>query len=115
MATETIVKLLDDLDGGAAHETVTFGLDDDVYEIDLSTKNAKKLRGDLASYVERGTRVTAGIVGRRPGGRAITGAGAGSDETRTIRDWAQAKGFEIAARGRIKQDIVDAYHRSGGR
>jgi hypothetical protein len=114
MAKETVVKLLDDLDGGAAHETVTFGLDGQVYEIDLSTKNAKKLRSELATYVERGNRVSARTVGRRVGRRTgvVT---TDRDETRAVREWAQAKGFDIAARGRIKQDIVDAYQRAGGR
>jgi len=65
--------------------------------------------------VSHGNRVSAGAVGRRPGRRAATVVASDKDETRTIRDWAQAKGFDIAARGRIKQDIVDAYHRAGGR
>ena len=114
MAKETVVKLLDDLDGGVAHETVTFGLDGQVYEIDLSTKNAKKLRSELATYVERGNRVSARTGVRRVGRRAGV-ATADRDENRAVREWAQAKGFDIAARGRIKQDIVDAYQRAGGR
>ena len=40
MAKETVIKLVDDLDGGVAHETVWFGLDGQTYEIDLSSKNA---------------------------------------------------------------------------
>lgn len=40
MAREVIEKLIDDLDGGEATETVTFGLDGASYEIDLSKKNA---------------------------------------------------------------------------
>src|SRR5262245_10209833 len=44
VAKETVTRLIDDLDGGEAHETVTFGLDGHVYQIDLSTRNAKKLR-----------------------------------------------------------------------
>jgi hypothetical protein len=42
MAKETVTRLLDDLDGGVAHETVKFALDGHSYEIDLSSKNAKK-------------------------------------------------------------------------
>ena len=34
---------------------------------------------------------------------------------RSIREWALSKGFDIAPRGRIKQEIVDEYHRTGGR
>jgi hypothetical protein len=59
MAKETVTRLVDDLDGGVAHETIWFGLDDHLYEIDLSTKNAKKLRGEVVTFVEHGSRVSA--------------------------------------------------------
>jgi nucleoid-associated protein Lsr2 len=52
MAKEIVTKLVDDLDGGVAHETVRFGLDSLMYEIDLSSKHAKKLRSELAVFVE---------------------------------------------------------------
>ncbi|MBN9328662.1 MAG: Lsr2 family protein, partial [Cellulomonas sp.] len=37
MAQKVQVILVDDLDGGTADETVTFGLDGVSYEIDLTT------------------------------------------------------------------------------
>jgi hypothetical protein len=114
MAKETITRLVDDLDGGVAHETVTFGLDGVSYEIDLSTKNAKKLRTELAAYVENGTRLS----GRRVAGARTPGArrrGGDRDQNQAIREWALSKGFEVAARGRIRQDIVDQFHKSAGR
>ena len=117
MAKETVVKLLDDLDGGVAHETVTFGLDGYMYEIDLSSKNAKKLRAELAPFVEHGSRVSTRrpverVVARSRGrGRAVPEA----DQNRAIREWALARGFEVAARGRIRQEIVDEFHRNAGR
>ncbi len=40
MAQQKSVTLIDDLDGGKAAETITFGLDGASYEIDLSKKNA---------------------------------------------------------------------------
>ena len=50
MAKKVTVTLVDDFDGdGAADETVEFGLDGVTYEIDLSSKNAKKLRDDLSA------------------------------------------------------------------
>jgi Lsr2 len=116
MAKETITKLVDDLDGGVAHETVRFGLDGHLYEIDLSSRNAKKLRSELATFVEHGSRVSArvGAATRRGAGR--TGAGSGhADQNRAIREWAQAQGYDIADRGRIKQEIVDAFHQNTGR
>ena len=58
MAKEVFTRLIDDLDGGEAAETLTFGLDGYSYQIDLSTKNATKLRNALAVFVENGSRVS---------------------------------------------------------
>ena len=114
MAKETVIKLVDDLDGGVAHETVRFGLDGQVYEIDLSSRNAKKLRSELAVFVEHGSRISNRVA--RPVGRPRAGAGtAHPDQNRAIREWAQSKGYEVAERGRIKQEIVDAFHQTAGR
>ena len=44
MAQKVQVILVDDIDGGAADETVSFSLDGVSYEIDLSTKNAASFR-----------------------------------------------------------------------
>jgi hypothetical protein len=110
VSKETFTRLIDDLDGGVAHETVTFGIDGSTYQIDLSSKHAKKLRADLAPYIESGSRVSLRAV-RGTRGRAATD----KDVNRSIREWALAQGYDIAPRGRIKQEIVDEYHRTGGR
>jgi hypothetical protein len=115
MAKETITKLVDDLDGGVAHETVKFGLDGHQYEIDLSTKNAKKLRSELATFVEHGNRVSTRAAIPSRGGRRTGSAPGHPDQNRAIREWAQAKGYQIAQRGRIRQDIVDAFNEKAGR
>jgi hypothetical protein len=113
MAKETVIKLVDDLDGGVAHETVRFGLDGQAYEIDLSSRNAKKLRAELAVFVEHGSRVSNRVA--RPVGRPRASAGAHPDQNRAIREWAMSKGYEISARGRIKQEIVEEFHAKAGR
>ena len=51
VAKQIIHKLVDDLDGGDADETVKFALDGIQFEIDLSEKNADKLRDLFARYV----------------------------------------------------------------
>ena len=51
MAQQTIVTLVDDLDGSDADETVEFALDGREYEIDLTADHAKALRENLADYV----------------------------------------------------------------
>ena len=113
MAKQIVTKLIDDLDGSVAHETVRFALDGDMYEIDLSSKNAKRLRSELATFVEHGSRQSA-RAGAPRGARSSAGP-AHPDQNRAIREWAQAKGYEIAPRGRIKQQIVDAFHKTAGR
>jgi hypothetical protein len=116
VAKETYTKLIDDLDGSEAHETVKFGLDGYSFEIDLSTKNANKLRSALAAYVEGGTRVSGrGSSGGRVAARGRGGAAAEREQNKAIRTWAKRKGLAVAPRGRIKQEIVDQYHREAGR
>ena len=69
MAQIQEIRLIDDLDGQEADETVEFGIDGKSYEIDLSTANAGKLRDVLAEFVGSA---------RRAGGRAKRGGGLGS-------------------------------------
>jgi hypothetical protein len=64
MVKKVTVSLLDDLDGKAADETVQFALDGVRYEIDLSEKNAKKLRSAFQPWVTAGRR-TGGSRRRR--------------------------------------------------
>lgn len=105
MAQRVQVVLEDDLDGGKADETVSFGLDGATYEIDLSKKNAAKLRDALSAYVGSGRRV----AGRRGGGRARSRGRGGSDSAQ-IREWAKANGYDVSERGRISAEIREAYN-----
>jgi hypothetical protein len=78
MAKQVITLLTDDLDGSEADRTVEFGLDGANCTIDLSDKNAGKLRKALQPYIAAGSRVGRGAVDRRGGrpGRALPwGAG----------------------------------------
>ncbi|WP_433617843.1 histone-like nucleoid-structuring protein Lsr2 [Dactylosporangium sp. CA-139114] len=117
MAKRVIQELIDDLDGKPADESVTFGLDGVQYSIDLSKKNAEKLRAALKPYISAGTKVgRSATVGARttPGrGRATTRGD--RDQNRAIREWAQGAGFQVSDRGRIKQEIVDQFHAATGR
>lgn len=116
MAKQVITKILDDMDGGEADETVNFAIDGIAYEIDLSAKNAGKLRDFLADYQEAGTRI--GRVGAAPqlrSYRANTPAHTATvqqsrEENQRIRTWAIDNGYDLAERGRIPQLIVDAYN-----
>jgi hypothetical protein len=115
MVQKHIVQLEDDIDGGAATETVTFALDGSAYEIDLSAKNAAKLRDVLAVYVAHGRRTT------RPGVRASTGrrsgrpARADREQTQAIREWARKNGHKIGDKGRIPGHIMEAFEARAGK
>ena len=51
MAQVTEVRLVDDLDGGDADESVDFTVDNKRYQMDLSEKNAARLREILAPFI----------------------------------------------------------------
>lgn len=111
MAQRVEVILVDDLDGGSASETVTFALDGVSYEIDLSEKNAKALRDDLAKWTGHARR--AGSSGGRRAGRRSSGGGAGRrTDLASVREWARANGHQVSDRGRISADIQAAYDKA---
>jgi hypothetical protein len=105
MAQKTLVVLEDDIDGGEAETTVRFSLEGVNYEIDLSAKNANKMRDDFAKYTGAGRRV-GGRAGR---GRATGSRGAGRNRSAQVREWARSQGLKVSDRGRIPADIVNQY------
>lgn len=107
MATITTVKLVDDLDGQAADETVTFGLDGKTYEIDMSDAHAAALRALLAPYVAKARPLTPRAPARRPAAARTTPAGAAHPAA--VRAWARETGRPVSTRGRISATVVDAY------
>jgi hypothetical protein len=111
MAQKHIVQLIDDLDQGTAAETVSFGLDGSQYEIDLSAKNASKLRDALADYVANARRATRGSRSYSAGGRR-TGRPTRSDreQTQAIREWARKNGHKVGEKGRIPATVLEAYN-----
>lgn len=69
MARRTVVRLVDDLDGSAATETVVYGLDGRLWEIDLNAENARDLRDVLAPYLTVSRPHRPDGTSRRRGGR----------------------------------------------
>src|SRR5215467_4780316 len=102
MASKVIVTLEDDLDGGPAEETVRFGIGGTEYEIDLSKKNARAFRKQLAPYIEHARR--AGRGQRRP-----ARAAPGRERAGEIRAWASQQGIAVSGRGRIPASVVAQY------
>jgi hypothetical protein len=70
MAKQVITVLADDLDGGDADRTVEFGLDGVNYTIDLSEKNAGKLRKALDPYLGVAVRIGRGTATGRIASRS---------------------------------------------
>ena len=99
MAQKVNIVLVDDIDGTDAGETVSFALDGRDYEIDLSKKNAERLREALALYVGHARRAG----GRR--GRNRSGGPSPAD----IRAWARENGFNVPDRGRVSANVREAY------
>jgi hypothetical protein len=103
MAQKITVALEDDLDGGPADESVRFGLGGVEYEIDLSKKNARAFRRQLAPFIEHARRAGRGAR-RRPGRTA-----AGRERSGDIRAWAKGQGIAVSDRGRIPASVVEQY------
>ena len=106
MAQKVQVVLVDDVDGGSADETVAFALDGVTYEIDLTKKNAARLRDSFAPWVGAARKVS-GPRGRRTAGRGRAGRG-GSDAS-AIRAWAKESGVAVSERGRVSAEVRAQY------
>jgi hypothetical protein len=119
MATQTTVRLVDDITGQDADETITFGIDGKTYEIDLAAVNAQKFREAVERFVKaarvvtrRGSRKLASVpavaAGKAPQ-RKRTGASA-------KREWLAANGWPRVANGRgrfsAEQDAAWERHQS---
>jgi hypothetical protein len=115
------IRLVDDLDGETADETVEFGIDGKNFEIDLSKENAVRLRDALADFVSAARRAG----GRRRGGSsAPVNSASGSagtapkgrtaidrEQNQAIREWARKRGMKVSDRGRIPAEVLEAYHK----
>jgi len=106
MAKRTIVQLVDDTDGSEAAETITVGLEGVNYELDLSDKNAKKLREQLAPWL---------AAARRTGGRQASKTKATSNnvDLKAVRAWAASNGVEVSSRGRVPASVIEQYQAAG--
>lgn len=104
MAQKVEVTLVDDVDGGRADETVTFGLDGTHYEIDLTKANAEKLRKELARFVSAARK-----TGTKRQSSRTTGPGrkaTGGPSSHEVRQWAKEHGIQVNERGRISSEVM---------
>jgi hypothetical protein len=105
------VVLTDDLDGSEAAETITFTINGQDYEIDLSEETAQRFYDAFGTYLEKSRRVERQVTPTRRGrgDRRRRSGTSGRDDISQIREWAQAHGHNVSERGRIKKDVIDAY------
>jgi hypothetical protein len=116
--------LVDDIDGSEhAVETVTFGINGNMYEIDLSRENQKELRKALARYerVARPTRLRSGkpkngapassliVKATRKATGKATGKAKSGPAASQVREWARENGIDVTPTGRVPQSLVDQY------
>ena len=104
MAIRKIIE--SDLSGKQDAATVTFGLADMLYEIDLTPEEKKELEQVLKPYVRAGRRSSikaSNKSGSRPELETTV------EERVKIRAWARETGLEVTEFGRIPNKVIAAY------
>ncbi|WP_410626209.1 histone-like nucleoid-structuring protein Lsr2 [Amycolatopsis sp. cmx-8-4] len=118
MAQKVLVEMVDDIDGGAANQTVPFSLDGVNYEIDLSDDNAAALRDELARYLAAGRRIGGRKVrlaaGESAQPRKASATAEDRERSRQIREWANANGYVVSERGRLSAEVIKAFEANDG-
>jgi len=104
MATKTFTEITSDLSDKPDADTVQFGWRGRTFEIDLTSDEQGKLEKLLQPYLD---------VARasRKGGRARSTRSSGAN-LGEVREWARANGFTVSDRGRVSQEVMDAYEAS---
>ncbi len=111
MAQRVQVILEDDIDGTNAVETVQFALDGSTYEIDVNEQHATQLREGLASWVGAARKVR-GTSQKRTNGGSGSRPKADQELLGKIREWGRANGHQVSDRGRVSQQLQDAYQQA---
>ncbi|ATL70794.1 histone-like nucleoid-structuring protein Lsr2 [Nocardia terpenica] len=121
MVNRTVVETYDDLTGEKVDSeivpdpTINFVVDGMEYEIDLGATNRDKFFAGLDPYIKAARK-----TGRRRGSSRTSkpshkGAAVPREQLNAMREWAKKHGYKISERGRISQDIQDAFHAAGGK
>ena len=100
MARREVTQFYDDLDRSLIPEdqleVVRFSVNGQNYLIDLSLDNARRFHDVLAPYVDA-ARIAPDIDAQRA-------------NPSQIREWARTQGLPVARRGKIPQDVIEAYN-----
>jgi hypothetical protein len=111
VATTTVITC--DLHGDGitpAEETVTFGLNNKRFEIDLCTAHLAEFTGALGRFIEAGARELSGTGRTRGAGAAAGGPGRRSGpDLNEVREWARKQGLQVSDRGRVAASVMEAF------
>lgn len=102
MAIRSVVE--SDISGKPDAATVTFGLGDSWFEIDLTDEERKELESSLKRYVDKGRKATP-----PKGEKKKLVPDTTPEEREKIREWGRSNGFTVPARGRIPKEVMKAY------
>lgn len=105
MARREVTQIFDDLDNQPLDEAdvrvIRFAVNGTDYVLDVSEKNANRFYEIIGPYVEAARKV--------PSIRTHKGATIAAYDPKQVREWAIRNGYTVARRGKLSQEIIDAY------
>lgn len=115
MARRTTVTMVDDLDGSEGPDimTVQFGLDGEVFEVDVKPQHYDQLTDFLERFIAAGRRVPRGNVTsitKRRGSQGKRKAPIDPGQGKAMRQFAWGNGMQCPKTGRIPNEVIDAFN-----
>lgn len=108
----TRMVTLDDLTGDEEDvKTVGFNLDGADYEIDLGPASRDKLREAIEPFIKAARPVPV----KQARTRVRRRSGSSDIDPVAARKWAAEHGIDVAPRGRVPKDVLEAYQAASGR
>src|SRR5947209_18048001 len=108
MSTKEVVTITDDIDGRTGAETVTFAYAGRSYEIDLGEKNKAKLEKALEPFIGAARKVGGRQAAAGKSGRSASRQPSAGVDLNAVRSWAAEQGMEVAKRGRLAKNVLEA-------
>lgn len=103
MARREITQIYDDLDNQPLQETdvhvIRFSIDGSSYIMDVSIKNCEKFRNAISEFIEKARKDS--ISSRYSPDQKYN--------AKDVREWAQARGYDVAVRGKLSRQLIDDY------
>jgi hypothetical protein len=118
MARHTIELLIDDLDGSRLGEgegdTITFAYQGADYTIDLSQEHVDEFHDAMAKYIAAAQKLsgrrTSSPTASTRSNSASASAKADKNQLGAVRAWARENGHKVSDRGRVSQEVLNAYN-----